>query len=201
MFKRKAVETLRAIDGITATNEDGSFKFTDAELKKAFFKAAATPLANAKVADLRAAIAGDDSKIFADDAAAAAAKGPKKEKAPKAPKEPKPVKEPETAEAALARIKADPKTAERWKRVVRVTEMGKRGPTRVDILCDNKGENGEDLYRNIAVQDVFQVKYSADYSRKAARSARQAAKAAAKAAKTQDATAGGTTEQAIPAAQ
>lgn len=171
MFKRTTIETLRT-QGVNDQT-------TDQDLKKAFFKTNGSPIKSENVPKLRAAIAGDESLILSVEAASKA-KTPKEPKAPKAAKEPKAPAEPkvaETAEAALARLKTDEKTAQRWARVVAVTEMGKRGPTRVRILCDDKGENGEDLFREIAVQDLFQVRYSAGYAKKNARKNRSASKA------------------------
>lgn len=161
-FKQSTIDALKGA-GITAeTAED--------ETRKAYFKTTATPLAKANLADLRAALNGDAAAILPE-AAPKAAKEPKakKEKAPKPPKEPKPAKVAETAEQALARLQAAPETSARWARVVRVDEMGKKGPTVVTIRCDNKGENGEDLFRTIKVQDLFQVRFSADYAKKNAR--------------------------------
>jgi hypothetical protein len=170
-FKRSTIEALQGA-GINAET-------AEADLKKAYFKTTSTPLAAAKIADLRSALGGNEANIIADaDVKPKAAKVPKekKEKAPKPPKEPKPVKEAEAPDVAMARLKADPKTAARWTRVTQVLAMGKKGPTRVRILCDNKGPAGEDLFRDIAVQDLFQVKYSADFAKKAARKARAATK-------------------------
>jgi hypothetical protein len=41
----------------------------------------------------------------------------------------------------------------------------------VTILCDDKGANGEDLFRTIKIQDLFQVKFSAGYKAKKAKPA------------------------------
>jgi hypothetical protein len=144
------------------------------ELKKAYFKTAGHPLSKQNMPHVLAALNGDNSVVTDDSAAApAAAKEPKAPKTPKAPKEPKaPVaaKVAETPDAALARLKADPATSARWARVQSILEMGKRGPVRVRIVCDDKGPNGEELTRDIKIQDLFQVKFSAGYkkSRKAA---------------------------------
>lgn len=172
-FKASTIKALQD-KGITGETPE-------AELKKAYFKTTSTPLASAKLPDLIAALNGDQTQITAEAApkAAKAPKAPKAAKEPKAPKEPKPPKAEKVAElpaVAMARLKADPKTSARWTRVTEVLEMGKKGPTRVRILCDNKGEAGEDLFRDIAVQDLFQVKYSSDFARKAARQARAGAK-------------------------
>lgn len=79
---------------------------------------------------------------------------------------PKPAKPAETPENAMARLKKDPATKARWAKVVRVTEMGKSGPTRVVIKCQDpqtkQSEGGEQKSvcegeREIAIQDLFQV--------------------------------------------
>lgn len=111
-------------------------------------------------------------------------KAPKPPKAPVAPKPPKPV---ETAEQALARLKADPKTKAKYRRVTEILEMGKSGPVRVTILTDDKGPNGEDQFRVIKSQDLFQVKLSVEGQKaeakkkrnKAATNRRKASKPAA----------------------
>jgi hypothetical protein len=96
----------------------------DQDLKKGYYKAAKAPLTPATLPVLKAALAGDQSAIVADAEAPASKK--KAPAAEKTPKEPKVVKAAETPEAALARLKSDPATAERWKRVQRVEQMGKK---------------------------------------------------------------------------
>jgi hypothetical protein len=190
MFRSTTIETIRG-KGLSAESPDQ-------DLKKAYYSAAGSPLTGDKLAQLRAALNGDTSLIQeVTETAAAPAKAPKakKEKAAKAPKEaaapnePKAVKPSETADQALARLKADPATSTRWARVQSVLEMGKRGPTRVRIVCDDKGEGGADLFRDIAVQDLFQVRFSAGYAKKHARKNRVKSNAKAAAAEAPAATA------------
>lgn len=163
-FKQLQVETLLG-NGVTPDTPDE-------DLRKQYFKVAGAPLSKANIADLREALRGNPEAILPT-----GQEKPKKEKAAKAPKEPKPVKAAETAEQALARLKADPATAQRWARVRSVDSMGKKGPTVVTIVCDDKGPAGEELTRQIKVQDLFQVKYSAGYAKKAARANRKKAAA------------------------
>lgn len=173
-FKQSTIDAMKNT-GITAETPDE-------DIRKQYFKTTSTPLAKANLADIREALNGNPLAILPADAEkpAKAPKAAKEPKAPKPPKEPKAPKVAETGEQAMARLKAAPETSARWARVTKVIEMGKKGPTVVEILCDNKGENGEDLFRVIKVQDLFQVKYSADYAKKNAR--KKAAKATAPAA-------------------
>lgn len=175
-FKPSTIEKLKLANVTAETPDD--------ELRKAFFKANSGPIKKDDVAALREALNGNPEALLP-------AEAPKAAKEPKAPKEPKPVKAAETPEAALSRLKAssDPKIAERWARVRRVDQMGKKGPTVVTIVCDNRAEDGSEILRTIKVQDLFQVRYSADYSKKAARVARAAAKKAATPAPAAEATA------------
>lgn len=165
MTIRKAQLAALVAAGITAESPDQ-------DIKKAYYKVAATPLSKDNLPVVKAALGGDLSGVV-DDIAAPATK-PKAEKAAKAPSAPKPVMEAEAPHVALKRLKSVPKTAERWARVTEVLEMGKKGPTRVRIKCDDKGEGGKNLFRDIKVQDLFQVKYSAEYAKKNARKGRKA---------------------------
>jgi hypothetical protein len=142
----------------------------EAELKAAYYKAAGVPLNKNNIESVRKALGGDESQVTVEKTAGTTvAKEPKAAKAPKAPKEPKPVTPSETPEQALARLQSDDATKARWARVTKVEEMGKKGPTKVTILCDDKGPEGQDLFRTIKVQDLFQVRYSADFAKKNAR--------------------------------
>lgn len=168
-FQQRFITAILAA-GVTAETPD-------AELKKAFFNAAKVPVSNANLEGLRAALNGNADNIKPDSVPGtpAAPKAPKAAKEPKAPREPKAVVPAETAEACLARCKADPATAERWARVIKVEEMGKKGATRVTIKCDDKGPEGQDLFRTIKIQDLFQVKFSEGYAKKNARKSKAAA--------------------------
>lgn len=171
-FKASTISALTSA-GITVETPDD-------ELRKAYFKVTSTPLPKGNIEDVRDALGGNPERILAEKAPKAAkAKTEKAPKAPKAPKEPKPAKVQETPEAAMARLKADPATADRWKRVRSVNEMGKKGPTVVTIVCDDRAEDGSEILRTIKVQDLFQVKYSAAFAKKAARKNRKKAPAAA----------------------
>jgi hypothetical protein len=175
--KRSVLEQLIS-KGLTAES-------ATSDIKKAYFSITGNPLSKDNLTNVVLALKGDTSVVEDDSAAPAAeASAPKakKEKAVKAPKEPKPAAAPkvaETPEAALARLKAstDPVIAGRWARVHEVLEMGKKGPTRVRIVCEDKGSNGETLYRDIKVQDLFQVKYSAGYKKSRAKATAPAAEA------------------------
>lgn len=87
-------------------------------------------------------------------------------------KEPKPVKTPvvkqkPTNEEVLAAYKA--KNPERWDRVVEVLEVSDKThrPTRVKIRTLDDSPQGLPQFRDIAVQDLFQVRYSVEGQRKA----------------------------------
>lgn len=167
-IKRATLDALKS-KGITAETDEK-------QLKEEYFRTAGVPLGKSNIESVRKALAGDESQIT-ENAAPKAAKV-KAAKEPKAPKEPKVARPTETPEQALARLKSDAATSERWKRVVKVEEMGKKGPTRVTILCDDKGPEGQDLFRTIKVQDVFQVRYSEAFAKKNARKNRKGNKAA-----------------------
>lgn len=83
----------------------------------------------------------------------------------------------ETPEQILTRLKSAKETKERWAPVVRITEMGKSGPIRVVIQCTDpqtvKGENICAGEREIAVQDLFQVRRCAPCQKRVTRSARR----------------------------
>lgn len=89
----------------------------------------------------------------------------------------KPEKVVETPEQMLTRLKANKETKERWAPVVRIVEMGKSGPTRVVIQCTDpqtvKGENICAGEREIAVQDLFQVRRCAPCQKRVTRAARR----------------------------
>lgn len=102
---------------------------------------------------------------------------------PKAPKAEKPV---ETPEQALARLKRE--NAARFAHVVSIAAMGKTGPTRVVIECDDPqtklGTPVCTKTREIAVQDLFQVhRCAACQDRVVRRARREKAKARVKALK------------------
>lgn len=173
VFKSSIIATLLGA-GITATSPE-------ADVKKAYFGAAGAPVSKAALPDLIAALGGDQTKVIADENVStgtktAKAKTPKEPKAPAAPREVKPA---ETADAALARLKADPATSARWAKVRSVDEMGKRGPVKVTIVCEDKGPAGEELTRQIKVQDLFQVRFSAGYAKKNTRKSKKVAAAPA----------------------
>ncbi len=162
-FRKSVIAALIAA-GVTATTDEG-------QIKREYFKAAKGPLSKAQLPDLLLALGGDTTNVIDDAEAeakkqlASAGKTPKAPKEPKAPRAAAAPKTVETPEAALARLKADPATSARWARVQEVLEMGKRGPIRVRIVCDDKGPNGETLTRDIKVQDLFQVRFSAGYKK------------------------------------
>jgi hypothetical protein len=160
MAIRKSVLAALVAAGITAQTDETT-------LKKEYFKAAKGPLSKAQLPELIAALNGDTTKVVDDAEAEAKKQSAKAEKPAKAPKEPKVAKASETADACLARMKAstDPVVAQRWVRVREVLEMGKRGPTRVRIVCDDKNEDGSERLRDIKIQDLFQVKFSAGYKK------------------------------------
>jgi hypothetical protein len=143
------------------------------EIKKAYFTTTGKPLTKSNLSTVLLALGGDEASI-SDEAAPAATTTKAKGKPAAAPKEPKPAAAPkvtETKEQMLARLKQE--KPERFGRVTEILEVGKKGPTRVRILCEDKGTNGEDLYRDIKIQDLFQVRFSAGYKkpRKAAAAA------------------------------
>lgn len=86
----------------------------------------------------------------------------------------------ETREAMLARLRTE--KPERYGRVIEILEVGKSGPTKVRIRCDDSTPENV-LTRDIKVQDLFQVRFSearqAEETKKA-RAARTAARREAK---------------------
>lgn len=83
----------------------------------------------------------------------------------------------ETPEQILARLQSAKETKERWAPVTRIIEMGKSGPIRVEIQCTDpqtiKGENICVGTREIAVQDLFQVRRCAPCQKRVTRAARR----------------------------
>lgn len=118
-----------------------------------------------------------------------------------------------TLDEALASAKANPDTAERYARVLRVTALGAKGqPVRVVVGCEDpqtkQGPDGKPISlcqaeREIATQDLFQVRCCvacADRKVKLARRAKakardKAAREALKAAEATKAEAGEATEE------
>lgn len=172
-FKAATIAAILAA-GVTAESPE-------AEVKKAYFTATATPITKASYPLLIAALKGDVTNVIPEGQEAPATTKPAKEKKQAAPKTPAAPKVTETPEQALTRLKNSPdsKIAARWAKVRSVDEMGKRGPTKVTIVCEDKGPNGEELLRQIKVQDLFQVRFSAGYAKKQARKGKKASAPAA----------------------
>lgn len=182
---RKTVLAALIVAGITAATPEQ-------DLKKAYFKASKGPLSKAQLPELIAALNGDETVVNDDTAAAqtpaASTKPTKTQKEPKPANEPKPARVAETPEAALARLKTDPATSAKWARVHSVLEMGKRGPVKIRIVCDDTNEDGSARHRDIKVQDLFQVKFSLEYQSTKKKAAAAATLAKMEAKKANEAT-------------